>query len=236
MKSIQTIFTETGGTFLSSPEQITEKLKHIKAFLFDWDGVFNSGEKNENASSNFSEVDSMGVNMLRFSSWLETKKIPSAAIISGESNNAAFHFARREHFNSSYSKMMHKIRALDHFCNAHQLKHNEIIYVFDDVLDISIAKECGLRIFVRRKANPLFNEYILKNNLADYMTASESGHFAVRESCELLMGLMNRYDEAIGSRSDFSKEYQKYLEERNKISASFFILASDQIIEKDPGK
>lgn len=236
MESIETIFTDIGGTFLTSPEEITGKLKHIKAFLFDWDGVFNNGEKNENGSSNFSEVDSMGTNMLRFSSWLQHKQISLTAIISGERNSASFSFATREHFNSSYYKILHKIEALDHFCKLNQLKRDEIAYVFDDVLDISIAKVCGLRILVNRKANPLFSELIRKNNWADYITAAESGNFAVRETCELLMGLTGNYDEAITCRSDYTEDYKQYLGARDKVITTFFMQSTDQIIEKDPRK
>ena len=67
---VELIFSEIGGTFLSNALDISAKLKTIKAFVFDWDGVFNNAVKNENKSSNFNEADSMGTNLLRFNYFL----------------------------------------------------------------------------------------------------------------------------------------------------------------------
>jgi hypothetical protein len=45
-EQIETIFTKLGGQFMSSMEALEIKLGGIKAFVFDWDGVFNNGVKN----------------------------------------------------------------------------------------------------------------------------------------------------------------------------------------------
>jgi len=234
LERIEKIFTGIGGTFLVDPKTISAKLNAISAFLFDWDGVFNNGEKNETGSSNFSEVDSMGTNMLRFSYWLQHHKLPFTAIISGERNKASFTFSSREHFTSCYYKVMHKVEALDHFCKEHHLKHDEVAYVFDDVLDISIARSCGLRILVNRKNSPLFTEYIKTYNFADYITGAGSGEFAVRETCELMMGLNGMHDEAISRRSANADVYREYIEARNQVKTLFFTRPADSIIEQNP--
>ncbi len=231
MEHLKKIFTGIGGNFLSTPEELSDKLESVKAFVFDWDGVFNNGEKNENGSSNFSEVDSMGINMLRFSFWLQHGQLAHTSIISGERNSASFSLSAREHYNSCYYRIGNKIEALDHFCKEHGFKHEEIAYVYDDVLDISIAKVCGVRVLVNRKSNPLFVEYLKKNNLADYITGAESGNFAVRETCELFMGLNGIYDETISKRSSNSEVYQNYLENRNRIETAFFTKDGNAIIK-----
>ena len=71
------------GTFLTDASLIRQKYLNVKAFAFDWDGVFNDGYKNEKGSSFFSEIDSMGTNLLRFNHYLVTKNLPVVAIISG---------------------------------------------------------------------------------------------------------------------------------------------------------
>ena len=43
-----------------------DRLDKIKAFVFDWDGVFNNGAKDSEGASPFNEVDAMGTNLLRF--------------------------------------------------------------------------------------------------------------------------------------------------------------------------
>ena len=78
---------------------------NIKAFIFDWDGVFNNGQKNANSSSNFNETDSMGTNLLRYSYFLTNGVLPITAVISGEKNEAAFYFCERECFKFSFFKI-----------------------------------------------------------------------------------------------------------------------------------
>lgn len=224
-------FENNGGKFLISGSLFTSKLNSIKAFIFDWDGVFTNGEKDHDLQSRFSEVDSMGTNMLRFGFFLKHKQLPVTAIISGENNKAAFTFTTRECFNANYFKVANKTDATKHLCETFGVLPNEIAYVFDDVLDLSVAKACGLRIFIRRKANPLFNEYVIKNKLADYITYSESGNYAVRESCELLLGAYNLFDEAITQRINYSENYARYIELRRATKVKHHTITEGKITE-----
>lgn len=221
-EQIETIFTQLGAQFKVSIAEIDAKLGHIKAFVFDWDGVFNNGVKNENKSSNFNEVDSMGTNMLRFSYYLRHGKLPHTAIISGEKNEMAFYFSEREHFDACYYKVADKTIALKHFCEANGLQASEVCYMFDDVLDISLAELCGLRILVGRKANPLFTSYLVQHKYVDYITSEPSGGFAVREASEVLMGLNGNFNQCMQERKDFSLVYQDYLAQRQAIEVHFF--------------
>ena len=82
------------GTFVNSASDIEKRLSKAKAFIFDWDGVFNNGFKLGQAGSGFSEVDSMGTNLLRYSHHLISGKLPVTAIISGEKNDTAFYFCK----------------------------------------------------------------------------------------------------------------------------------------------
>src|SRR6218665_398206 len=218
MDQILHAFTSIGGKFITSPEAIAEKLRGIKAFVFDWDGVFNNGQKSADGSSNFSEVDSMATNLLRFSHFLNKGSLPLTAVISGEKNDTAFYFCRRECFNYSFFKTAHKTDALKFICERENIQPSEIAYFFDDVLDLSIAEVCGLRILVHRKANPLFTDYCLRHQLVDYATASEGGHYAVREACELLTGLYGNFDQVIDGRTKYSKDYSTYITQRRTVS------------------
>ena len=104
MNTITKIYESIGGNFIINEALMQEKLKSIKAFVFDWDGVFNNGEKSGGGSSNFNEVDSMGTNLLRYSFFLKNNQLPTTAIISGEKNESAFWFCNRERFNYSFFK------------------------------------------------------------------------------------------------------------------------------------
>ncbi len=223
------IFESNDGKFLDSESLLVSKLSRIKAFIFDWDGVFTNGEKDHELQSRFNEVDSMGTNLLRFSFFLKHKQLPVTAIISGENNKAAFTFSTRECFNANYFKVANKTDATKHLCETYGILPTEIAYVFDDVLDLSVAKECGVRIFISRKANPMFNAYVVKNKLADYITFSESGNFAVRESCEMLMSAYGLYDEAVMQRVNYSENYSAYITQRRGVKTKHFTIIDGKI-------
>jgi 3-deoxy-D-manno-octulosonate 8-phosphate phosphatase (KDO 8-P phosphatase) len=218
MGKIEKIFK---GELLLDSKTFEKKLRRIKAYIYDWDGVFNNGHKTENGSSSFSEIDSMGTNMLRFSHYLATQKNPVTAIISGESNKTAAYFAEREHFNSLYTTRNKRL-AIQHLCMMGGLEQSEIAFVFDDVLDFGIAATCGIRIMVRHESSPQTLRYALKNELVDYCTYSEGWNNAVRESAELLMCLHGQFDVVLENRIQHSKEYENYLAQRNSVVTQFF--------------
>lgn len=222
MSHLTQLFSEIGGQFISPEATIIEKLKHVKAFVFDWDGVFTNAFKDANLQSEFNEADSMGSNLLRFSYFLNNKELPITAIISGENNKSAFTLVNRERFDLSYSKSANKLIATQHLCETYNLQISEICFVFDDVLDLSLAELCGVRIFIPRNANPLLNQYVIKHKLADYIAGSQCGQYSVREACELLIGLNGNYDEVITQRKQFSEAYSSYLELRKKIEPTYY--------------
>lgn len=222
------------GRFITPPANIQVRLEKIKAYIFDWDGVFNNGQKDANNTSFFNEVDSMGLNMLRFNHFKRKGSMPLFGIISGENNSAAYMFAEREHFDTVYYKMKHKSLALEHLCKQHNLNPDEILYVFDDVLDMDIAKEAGIRIMVSRAANPLLIKYAEKNKLVDYFTANDGNNHAVREAAELLIGLTGRYDETITDRITWKDSYKKYITLRNSLPTKYYTATEDKIVAKKP--
>jgi 3-deoxy-D-manno-octulosonate 8-phosphate phosphatase (KDO 8-P phosphatase) len=231
MSHITQLFSQGGGQFNTSEAEIIEKLRNIKAFVFDWDGVFTNAGKDHNLDSKFSEADSMGTNLLRFSYYLNNKDIPLTAIISGEKNTAAFTFVDRERFHYSYSKFANKMQAVHHLCELNHIQPNQICFVFDDVLDLSLAEVCGLRIFIPRKSNPLLNEYVNRHQLADYVTGATSGEHAVREASELLIGLNGNYNEVITERKNFSEGYASYLALRRATNTFYYTVLDGEIVE-----
>jgi len=191
-----------------------KKMQRIRAFIFDWDGVFNNGHKTESGSSSFSEIDSMGTNLLRFSQYLLYQHNPPVAVISGENNHAAAFFAAREHFHALYHTR-NKIEALQHFCTAYSLEPAEVAFFFDDVLDLAVASVCGLRILVTQQASAMTRRFVVRKMLADYCTATDGLQHAVREGSELLMTLNGNFNDVLTHRIGNSDEYQAYLRLRN---------------------
>jgi 3-deoxy-D-manno-octulosonate 8-phosphate phosphatase (KDO 8-P phosphatase) len=214
---IEEAFVNLGGTFLTPANQIRESLHTIKAFIFDWDGVFNDGRKTNNSDSSFSEVDSMGINLLRFDYWLRNKRFPLIFIITGMKNQTATEFAGREHFNGIYLNVKNKKEALESICSNYRIIPEETAFIFDDVLDIEVAQLCGLSFCIRRKSNPLFTDFLMQNSVCNYLSAFTGEDHGVREICELLIGLTGDYKLALELRIKFKGEYEEFLTQRNSI-------------------
>ncbi|MCB0495334.1 MAG: phosphatase [Cyclobacteriaceae bacterium] len=219
---IKASFEKAGGEFLSPLSVFKEKLHAIKAFVFDWDGVFNDGFKKDNQGSPFSEPSSMGLNMLRFSYFLKHGKLPYVFIITGENNLPAIKLSEREHFTGVYLNVRNKLAALEHITTTYAIEANQVAFTFDDILDLGMAEKAGLRMVVRRKSNPLLDVFIAKNNLADYKTGAEGQEHAVREVSELIIGLNGNYGQTLHDRLNFSAVYKKYLDQRNSYSPQYF--------------
>ena len=62
---------------------------------------------------------------------------------------------------------------------------------------------------------------IIGHALADYVTAASSGQYAVREMCELFMGLVGQYSNVVRDRVEFAPEYQTYLAARKQVFTAF---------------
>lgn len=232
-EQIKSLFETRGGEFITPLPVFTEKLRQVNSVLFDWDGVFNMGEKFMEGSP-FGESDSMGTNMLRFALWTRLGKMPLSILLSGEHNKVSFQFGQRENFDYVFYKIANKPEAIDYLHQNTEFRLDHSVFFFDDVLDLPIAEKAALRIMIRRKASPLFEDYVRRNKLADYITYSEGGSSAVREGCELILGLMGFYDEVIRNRTAFTPEYQHYLKEKKAGRTQLLSKYGDRIGSDDP--
>lgn len=231
MSAVQKTFESIGGCFVTSPAEIAAAVTNCHGAVFDWDGVFNSGRKGVSTESDFTEADSMGTNMLRYGLWRNTGKLPFTAIISGEDNKSAIRFAGRECFDNVYTGIKDKRNVIEHLSNQNDLDAKELICVFDDINDLGMAELCGVRLMVRRDASPLLKEYVAQRSVCDYVTGSPE--FAVREVCELLLGLMGAHDDVVQSRVAYDEEYQRYFQARQAVTTRAFVMRDNSIVEHD---
>lgn len=218
------LFEKAGGCFLTPPAQLSSKLKQVKVLLFDWDGVFHSGHKNETQTSSFSEADAMGVNMLRFGYFLLNGRIPFTAIVSGENNPTARHLAMREHFDAVYLGMKNKIEIIHILKEKNIALPEEVFFVFDDILDLGLATRVGARAVVNRPAGSAFKKKVTDMGWADYQTFSDAQNHAVREVCEMVLTLLQMFDRVVEERSAFTEVYHKYIGLRNSLQTQFHSL------------
>ena len=212
-------FIDLGTRLIADREEFLAKCADIKAVLFDWDGVFNDGWKDLEGGSPFSEVGSMGVNMLRFGLWLQNgERLPVASVITGQHNPHAERFAQREKLHGLYMGFIDKREAFDAFLKKHGLKEKEVAFFFDDAIDLAVADRCGVRVLMRGQASEFFIKHAVQRGSADIITALSGGQNGLREATDALLTLMGRFGESIDNRAMYSATYQRYLGERQTVA------------------
>ena len=200
-----------GTRIPNGADDLVARLSKIRAVVFDWDGVFNDGVKDEDGGSPFSEIGSTGVNMLRFGLWLKQGSLPVSAVITGQRNKFVQLFTAREKFHGAYMGYIDKRKAFDHLLATHGLAAEQVAFFFDEVIDLPVAERAGLRAMIGRSVSPLLERAVIARGQADLITKHSGGENGLREACELLLGAMGIYDEVVEHRASFSNEYQTYL-------------------------
>lgn len=229
MRETRELFESIGGEFVTPIGELAERLGEINAFIFDWDGVFNEGVKYGDQGSPFAEIDSMGTNLIRLAYWLQNDgKMPVCGVITGAVNAGTEYIVRREHFDFIIRGFTNKRKSWQHFLEMFDLPPQQVMYVFDDVLDLPIAAECGLRFLVGNRASPAFRSYCIDHDLCDYITGCQGGEGAVREISELILEIWGMYHRVLDIRTEYSdEEYGKYLDARQAINPRFISPESD---------
>ena len=210
-------FTDNGLRLIGSEKELLRRLARTKDVLFDWDGVFNDGFKDAEGGSPFSEVGSMGVNLLRFALWLRNGHLPKAAVITGQHNPYAERFAQRERLHGVYMGFTNKPDAFDAFLAKHGLQAEEVAFFFDDVLDLPVAARCGLRVMIGSPVTAWLVEQAIARGEVDLVTANSGGNNGLREATDAVIALLANGADVIDHRVTYSETYQSYLGERQAV-------------------
>jgi 3-deoxy-D-manno-octulosonate 8-phosphate phosphatase (KDO 8-P phosphatase) len=205
--------------FATPPEELAARLDRVRGVVLDWDGVAGPGFKGPDAPSSFNEIDSMGLNLLRFTLWRRGGfgRIPWLSVVSGQRDSAAQALADRENLDGLYMGFLDKRLALEHLCETSGLAPSELLFIFDDVIDLGMAERCGARFLVARPAQPLVEAFSRRRGLCDYVVRAPGGTGAVREACEVALALLGADEEAFVARGWYDESYQRYLSERRKL-------------------
>lgn len=229
---LESHFVDLGGQFVLGSYKIQQALENVEAYVFDWDGVFNDGRKGPGLHSGYTETDASGLRLLRYAHYRATGKIPHLVIITGAENPAAAEMLERMHGDALYSKAIPKDQALQHFCESAGISPKQCVYSFDDTLDLSVARLVAVRFCIGRLATPMFTEYVIQNDLADYITACQGNEFAVREISELLIGLLGQAEEAFEHASRDSEDYQNFKKALREHELAQFSMEAGQILPR----
>ena len=196
-------------------------MRTIRGFVSDWDGVFNQGAKGEGAESTYSEPDSMGTNLLRYALWRAARRAADRGADHRRRQSVGAHVRAARALSRVYYGARNKTAAIEALCRTHSVSSEHLVCIFDDVNDLGMAFACGIRVFVQRSASPLLREYVVRQGLCDYVTAHPPERHAVREVCELLLGLLGSFEAVVASRVAWDRDYAAYFAARQAVTTEF---------------
>ena len=169
-----------------------EKIKPIKLLILDVDGVLTDGkiiynDRGEEIKA-FHVRDGHGLKLLM-------RAGIGIALITGRKSKVVLHRARDLGIKNVYQKATNKIEVYEKILKGKKLKDENVGFVGDDLVDIPVLKRVGFSAAVG-DAIPEVRE------VADYVASKKGGEGAVREICELLLKVQNKWEE-------ITEKYQK---------------------------
>lgn len=163
---------------------IQERAAKIKLLLLDVDGVLTDGKIILSASGhetkNFDVQDGLGILFLK-------KAGLKCAIITARLSRVVKIRARQIGIDRVYENH-YKIESLEGIKRRFKVNDDEICFIGDDFIDISILKRAGLSVCVPNGVDEV-------KGVAHYITGRRGGEGAVREVCELILKAQGKWVE-----------------------------------------
>ena len=153
--------------------------------IVDVDGVLTDGsitlDSHGIESKTFNASDGSGFKFLQRAGL-------KCAIISGRKSEAVEHRATELGIYDVYQGAKNKIDAYNEILAKYDLKHEEICYVGDDLVDIPVMRKVGFPVAVANAAAEV-------KEIADYITNTPGGKGAAREVIEKIIKSQGKWDE-----------------------------------------
>lgn len=160
------------------------KLMNIKLILMDVDGVLTSGEIIYDSSGTevkkFHVQDGMGITLARLGG-LKT------GIITGRLSEMVKRRAEELKFDVVAQGSFNKLPDYEKIKQQLKLKDEQIAYIGDDILDMSILKRVGFSVAVSNARDEV-------KAICDYVTVAIGGNGAVREVIDKILIRQNKMD------------------------------------------
>ena len=161
------------------------RLKNIKAFLFDVDGVFTDGgllaDLQGEFYRTFNSKDGFAVRMAVMHGY------HVGVITGGRSESIRKRFlACGFQYEDIYLNARNKMVDFEDFCSKHGLKPEEVMYLGDDIPDIPVMVACGCGAAPSDSVDEVLQ-------IADYVCTREGGKGCVRECLEMVMKVQNEW-------------------------------------------
>lgn len=164
---------------------IQERAAKIKLLLLDVDGVLTDGKiilsTSGHETKNFDVQDGLGILFLR-------KAGLKCAIITARLSKVVKIRARQIGIDRVYENH-YKIESLEGIKRSFKVRDDEVCFIGDDFIDISILKRVGFSVCVPNGVDEA-------KGVAHYITKRRGGEGAVREICELILKAQGKWEKA----------------------------------------
>ena len=170
-------------------DDIIEIAKQVKLLVLDVDGVLTDGgiyfDDSGKELKKFNSLDGYGIKMLLSSGF-------EVAVISSRSTPSVAHRMEGLGVKHHYQGQSDKNIKMQQILETLSLNVDQVAFVGDDVMDLTVMKKIALPIAVAN-AHPFVKEHAL------FITENSGGSGAVREVCDCLLMAHNKYDDLMKS-------------------------------------
>ncbi len=179
--------------------KIRKKLKRIKAVLLDVDGVLTDGglyfDSKGNEIKKFNVKDGSGIKMA-------IKSGIKVGIITGRNSSIVKRRADDLGVNFVFQGVKNKGEILDKICEKMKVKPEEIAFIADDIIDLSLFKKVGLKVAVKDA-----HKFVKKE--ADIILNKKGGEGAVREFLDAVISTKKLWNKALLYYLEYGKDRKR---------------------------
>jgi 3-deoxy-D-manno-octulosonate 8-phosphate phosphatase (KDO 8-P phosphatase) len=168
-------------------EKLHEKMKKIRLLILDVDGVMTDGkiiiDDVGNEVKHFNVRDGHGIKMLM-------KYGIDVVLLTGRRSKVVEHRAKDLGISEVHQGAHDKLSIFEAILRSKALRHENIAFVGDDIVDVPVLKRAGFSVAVADAA-----EHVKK--CVDYITHNPGGAGAVREVCEMILGAQDKWGDIV---------------------------------------
>ncbi len=168
-------------------ENILNKAKKIKLLLLDVDGVLTDGRiiyDSAGRDSKFFDVhDGLGVYVLH-------KSGIKTVLITANSSKTISPRAKDMRVAEVFADIFPKTAVLEKILRKYSVTSDEVCFVGDDLVDLSLMRKVGLPVAVANGASEI-------KEAASFVTSHSGGRGAVREVAELILKSQGKWEDVL---------------------------------------
>lgn len=172
-----------------------EKIKHIKAFVLDVDGVMTNGMLLVTESGEFLRQFNIKDG---YALQLAVKRGFKIAVVSGARSKGVEHRLRGLGITDIYLGLDSKTAAYNEFIDKNGLLPEQVLFMGDDIPDLELMKMAGLAVCPADAVEEI-------KALAHYISPKNGGDSCVRDIIEKVLKIQNLWINADPSSADGSK-------------------------------